>query len=904
MAKALKTVGAVVAIAGLAIVTGGAAVGLGVSLATSIGGISAGTLLLAGGALQAIGTSMQKMPDVPASQVDRLNATVDVSAYRKTVLGSTALASDIRYLEWFGNDQERCGWIVAHASHRIHSVDQIWLNDELAWTATGGTQGKFIGYFWVRRVVLEGSAANAFTFGSGKWNSCSSRLTGCAYSHWEFKVTGNGKKAESPFASGIPTRVTVVGKGAPLYDPRRDSTVPGGSGPMRADDQSTWRFVADDGAVIGDNLALQVLRVLLGWKINGRLAVGCGVPVRRLGLPSFAVAANQCDEPVGRSAGGTEPRYQGAAVLSEGLDPRDMLDPLLAACSARFRDHGGKLQIAIMHNDLAAAATDEGLDEDDVIGAFTWDPDPALEQTPNIIRGRYTDPASLYQLVPYPDVSLPSFDGIDRVLTMDLGVVESASQAQRVIKQFLQRKQYARRFSAPFDITAWRYNVGDVVPVTFAPLSFERKLFRVVETDPGSNPCQMVLEEENAAIYAWDNDDRAPVVPAVPTIYDASNNPLILAIGEAAETALWSGVTGPGKPQDKATVGAPDGTPVGNRLAEEINRLTDLNGENILNQTLRGDALTALIDARTMLDGKQVGVVIGEVRAASEAANNVFVQNFAFMGARNGEDNGWIFNADSIEIAGTGFTSRSLTALTAEVDGQKADITNMQEILFDQSGATLRSVNILDLDGNITGTVNTLSGEIGEYVIYANVFRIVNPNGGQPFTPFQIGADGTVEMLSVRVGTFAASSVTTETLDLFAIGKDYAVELGSNFTNIYGSDVTVMAINVVKDTDESGVQVDAQLRMRAVEWTGYFTVTYQPQGGAEIVMDTLWFWPGVKLEVNGVNSLRLPVAYMRRFQGIAAGAGTWRLKISFNGGNSSGGWIEAGSGFFIEEKKR
>lgn len=570
MAKALKTVGAVVAIAGLAVVTGGAAVGLGVSLATSIGGISAGTLLLAGGALQAIGTSMQKMPDVPASQVDRLNANVDIGAHRKTVLGSTALASDIRYLEWFGNDQERCGWIVAHASHRIHSVDQIWLNDELAWTATGGTQGKFVGYFWVRRVVLEGSAANAFTFGSGKWNSGSSRLTGCAYSHWEFKVTGNGKKAESPFASGIPTRVTVVGKGAPLYDPRRDSTVPGGSGPMRADDQSTWRFIADDGAVIGDNLALQILRVLLGWKINGRLAVGCGVPVRRLGLPSFAVAANQCDEPVGRSAGGTEPRYQGAAVLSEGLDPRPMLDPLLAACSARFRDHGGKLQISIMHNDLAAAATDEGLDEDDVIGAFTWDPDPALEQTPNIIRGRYTNPASLYQLVPYPDVSLPSFDGIDRVLTMDLGVVESASQAQRVIKQFLQRKQYARRFSAPFDITAWRYNVGDVVPLTFAPLSFDRKLFRVVETDPGSNPCQMVLEEESPAIYAWANDDRAPVVAAVTTIYDASNNPLILAINEASETAIWDGVTGPGKPEDGATVGAPPGTEVGGRPVEEI----------------------------------------------------------------------------------------------------------------------------------------------------------------------------------------------------------------------------------------------------------------------------------------------------------------------------------------------
>lgn len=363
-------------------------------------------------------------------------------------------------------------------------------------------------------------------------------------------------------------------------------------------------------------------------------------------------------------------------------------------------------------------------------------------------------------------------------------------------------------------------------------------------------------------------------------------------------------ITGPTKPQDNATVGAPDDTYVGSRLAKEMNRLVDLNGENITGEILRGNALRAYTEARTSLDNRPIGTVFGEYRANQEVLNDVYAQNFSFLGARNGEDDGWILNADSIEISGTGFASRSLTSLTASVDGVEADITNLQEIIFDPTGATLRSLNILDLDGNITGTVNTITGEQSDYTIYANVFRIVNPNGGQPFTPFQIGFDGVVEMLSVRVGMLAAASVSTETLALFAVGKDYAVELGSNFTNIYGSEATVMSISVVKDEAASGVQVDAQLRMRALEWAGYFTVTYQPQGGTEQLMDTLWFWPGAKLEINGVNSLRLPVAYMRRFQGIAAGAGTWRLKVTYHGGNSSGGWIEAGSGFFIEEKKR
>lgn len=727
MAKALKIAGAIAVVAGLAIVTGGAAVGLGVSLATSIGGISAGTLILAGGALQALGTSIQKMPEVPASQVDRLNATVDVATHRKTVLGSTALATDIRYLEWFGTDQERCGWIVAHASHRIHSVDEIWLNDELAWTAAGGTQGKFLNYFWVRRVVTEGSAANAFSFASGKWNAASSRLTGCAYSHWEFKVTGNGKKAESPFSSGIPTRVTVIGKGAPVYDPRRDSTVPGGSGPMRAADQGTWRFIADDGAVIGDNLALQVLRTLLGWRINGKLAVGCGVPVRRIGLPSFAVAANQCDEPVNRAAGGTEPRYQGAIVLSENMDPRAMLDPLLAACSARFRDHGGKLQIAIMHNDLAGAATDPGLNEDDVVGAFTWDPDPALEQTPNIIRGRYTDPASLYQQVPYPDVTLPSFDGIDRVLPFDLAAIESPSQAQRVVKQFLQRKQYARRFSAPFDITAWRYNVGDLVPFTFAPLSFNRKLFRVVETDPGGSPCQMVLEEESAAIYAWDADDRAAVQPAVPTIYDAANNPLIRAIDDAAATSTWDGVTGPGKPEDYATVGAPPGTDVGGRPSTE---LVDDQDRGLINQ-LRGFAQ-------------------GEVnrrRLRSQLFPSGDGASIETLLRRSADDRAAL--------------AQLITTVSAALGGTQASVQQVLEAMTDGEEGFARFLFRAEVVGSVAkfvGLEGYVGGGLSAIDFTADRIRFIDPDTSVPYIYFTVDQNG--------VGTMRASKVVVDTLEV------------------------------------------------------------------------------------------------------------------------------------------
>ena len=261
MAKALKIAALVAGGAALAITGVGIAAGLSLAAATSFGvaGVSASALFLASGALSAAAGALTKAPDVTGSQTDRLHATIDPRAFRKEVLGSTAMATDVRYEEWHGADQDYCSWIICVASHAIESVDEIWLNDELAWTAAGGAKGKFAGYFSVPHVTLEAQAADGYTFGSGKWDG-TRRLTGCAWLHLQFKVTGNSKKAESPFSGGPTSRMTIIGKGARLYDPRRDSTVAGGSGPMRANDQSTWRYVADDGEVIGENLPLQILR--------------------------------------------------------------------------------------------------------------------------------------------------------------------------------------------------------------------------------------------------------------------------------------------------------------------------------------------------------------------------------------------------------------------------------------------------------------------------------------------------------------------------------------------------------------------------------------------------------------------------------------------------------------------
>ncbi len=310
MGKVLKGVAIAAAFVALAYATGGlSVVAAGTAGAATVAGVTftttflGGMLISMGAAALLTGISQQFLgAKIPKTQLSRLNVSLDPSTPRKVVFGTTAMPLDLRYHESSGTDQEYVDYIIAVAAHKVASITEIWFEEKQAWTLAGGVTGTYSGYLTVA-VRTEGTAGNYISINGGtKWGS-SRRLTGCAYLHLRIKRTGNDKKAESPLVGGLPSRVTVIGDGAPLYDPRKDSTVPGGSGSHRATDQSTWGAYtnADD----TDNPALQLLWWMLGWEINGKLSVGCGIPYNRIDMASFITAANICDENVGavREAG-------------------------------------------------------------------------------------------------------------------------------------------------------------------------------------------------------------------------------------------------------------------------------------------------------------------------------------------------------------------------------------------------------------------------------------------------------------------------------------------------------------------------------------------------------------------------------------------------------------------------
>lgn len=517
---AVASIGAAISAAATAVV---GAIGL-TSVVSALGMSALGFLTTAVG----IGASLLSgKPKVTNSKenLERLRASIDPRTPRKTVVGKTALATDIRDEE-FTDSQAYFHRFLVVASHKVHAIREVWFDDKLAWSSTSGVTSDFSGYLWVTP-ILEGSSANAINI-SGRMGT-TRRYTGCAYLHLKYKLTGNSKKTDSPFAQSITTRITVRGDGAYFYDPRLDSTVAGGSGSHRANDQSTWAW-SDDAC---RNPALALLFYLLGWEINGKLAVGKGIPANRIDLESFAVAANICDEMVDDGASGTEPRYRCDGVWSEGDSPTTVIDMLKATMNADLDDVDGKLRLTVFHNDLTDIAAD--FTADDVLGAFKWRPTTPLQESFNVVRGIYTDPSdnALYQPVDYPEVAETSPDGIERVFPMDLPMVERASQSQRLASGVLKRQKFGGTFEAEFQATAWAVQKNSVVTLTFPKLGFVNKLFRVAEMSlrvDGVVP--LVLREEDAAIYDAPTLSGA-LVPVDGSAYNPALDPIIDAIDSA-----------------------------------------------------------------------------------------------------------------------------------------------------------------------------------------------------------------------------------------------------------------------------------------------------------------------------------------------------------------------------------
>jgi|GEM_PF-2510593 len=499
-----------------------AVVGIGLVVA---GFFTGNPYLIAAGAGIAVSSLQPKVsiPSVSEATTARLNKTLEPEAFRKIAFGTTALGTDTRYWEAYGADQSNYDEVIALAGHEITSFDALYVEEELvSFDGSGNATGTYAGALSIKTELVGTSGSTLSGVGAGsKWvtaDSESASMTGLAYMvlKWVW--------SQEKLPRGFPTRITPVGKGALVYDPRLDSTN-GGTGSHRVDDQSTWAFTTTDsnGEPIGRNPALQILHYLLGWYVQNPdtsewvLVHGMGIDPEDIDFASFITAANECEAE----------EYYADCLLSTGDNHATNLGVLEQACAGKVSDAGGLYTLRIQVDDFDGSLTE--FTDDDVVGECDWRPEMPLAQSAyNQIAGQFIDPDALYQLRPLPlmrDTAYETADGEKVRTNVRLDAVQDGDQAQKLLRIRLNKSRQKGMFEAPFGWRAINVSVGQPVKLTLSRFGFDERYFRVraKKVDPGG-AVWLALETDHPDVYTGGTIATVPAI-ATGAGYDPASVP-------------------------------------------------------------------------------------------------------------------------------------------------------------------------------------------------------------------------------------------------------------------------------------------------------------------------------------------------------------------------------------------
>lgn len=291
MSKVAKGLGAVAGIAalGLSFLVPGGQLVLGVAaskLATIMSGVSVGA-----------GAIAQATASRPISTPAPTDIILGAEQPYPYAMGRCKIVGNMVHTEAHGREREdipnpwRTDTYVLTGAGPVQSIDQILVNGN-ALTFNASNAGQASGYYskYLRGTTQLGALSEGVinTFGNdgapptfNYWNS-SRRISGMAA--MQFSMLLDSK--ETHFRSGPPD-FAAVGRWVKAYDARLDSSVSGGSGSHRIDDETTFTYHT--------NPAMLALTYAYGRYQNSKPVCGGGLSVNAIDVQSFIDAANVQD---------------------------------------------------------------------------------------------------------------------------------------------------------------------------------------------------------------------------------------------------------------------------------------------------------------------------------------------------------------------------------------------------------------------------------------------------------------------------------------------------------------------------------------------------------------------------------------------------------------------------------
>jgi hypothetical protein len=453
----------------------------GAQTALAIAAIYAGTYLAVTAVTSWAISALAPKPDFSSfgSQGTLVNAR-DATAPVDFVYGQVRKGGTVSYYESTGEKNRFLHQIIVLAGHEVEQIGDIYVNDEIV-TLDG--DGFVTGDTWnskIRIQKFDGSqiAAPEDLLTESELTG-SDALTsdfignGIAYLYVRYEYDGE------VFASGVPL-ITAVVQGKKVYDPRTSTTAYSNNAALCIRDFITSTYGLSDNAI--DDV-------------------------------SFSAAANESDEDVSLSGGGTEKRYTINGIVKASSPTGKVLGDMATACAGTLFWGSGYWKLKVG----AYTAPVKTLTLDDLRGPINLQTRSSTRDSFNGVGGTFNNADGDFITADYPAIKSNVFkaeDGGDEMLLdLPLPFTTSASTAQRIAKMTLYRGREQMTISADFGLEAFNIEVGDIIAFDNDRYGFDGKEFEVIgwkfasDQEAGDLRVTLTLQETSEAAFDWNAEE-------------------------------------------------------------------------------------------------------------------------------------------------------------------------------------------------------------------------------------------------------------------------------------------------------------------------------------------------------------------------------------------------------------
>lgn len=450
--KALKTAAFVVGAVAL-VATGVGALGtaglLGSAIASggAIAGIATAATFTTIGTIAAVGAAaLTFAAGSPKGSVGG-NATqfkIDKDAGMPVIIGRTYSGGNVVHRQYYGSKNSLESWVTVHSIGPVRSLGPLLINKVTVSLNGTSVGGDYAGYMWLDQQLgacpegraLAGPQGNFAGWGPGY------KLSGLAADLWTLKFDDKGKI----YPNGVPERGRVV-DGVYVYDPRQDSTYPGGSGNCRIGQEATY--------VWSDNPALHAITWSFGRIQNGALLAGGGLKVSGIDMAPFVDWANVCDAN-GWKAGGI--------VYTTTDNSWDILKMIAQAGGGEVMPVGAQLSCTFSAPKVSIGTITSA----DIIGDIDVPVSASRRLRRNTVIPRVRLESHGWEVVPLDAIAIPAYvtaDGGSRPKEIEFPLVQQVDQgAQLGLYEILNARELDG-IVLPAKVYAIGYRPGDCLTI-------------------------------------------------------------------------------------------------------------------------------------------------------------------------------------------------------------------------------------------------------------------------------------------------------------------------------------------------------------------------------------------------------------------------------------------------------